>query len=206
MCVKSVLNYVQYLALMSCFCATSAFAQADLVIGVRADAPPFSYLHAPRLEDRLTEDAPSDVVGEVFTGYMINICTAVLTEMRKVETFSVRFEEVEAKDRFLALKTGAVNVLCDPATINRERLADPTVFVSPPVYLSGVGRAQSIDRQWVAHWPCIGPVVGIVEGTTAARSVKMIADSFGFGETFSPIVQTHPNPDNVVLSKDETKT
>ncbi|WP_299675823.1 transporter substrate-binding domain-containing protein [uncultured Roseobacter sp.] len=197
--------YALALAGLLCFQPDPTSA-ADLTIGVRADAPPFSYLTVPRSEGRDTEDAPSDVPGKVFTGYIVNICTEVIAEMQKTRHFTVRFEELEAKNRFTALQSGDIDVLCDPATIDQSRLRAPTVMVSSPVFLSGVGVAQSNLRQWAGHWPCIGPVVGIVEGTTARRAVQLIAEEFGFGETFSRVVRAHPDPEKVTLSQDDANS
>lgn len=185
------------------FGTTSAEAQADLTIGVRTDAPPFSYLAKPDREGRLTSDSQPVASGEVYTGYMVNICATVLEEMQKSREFTVDWRPVEAKNRFTELKDGKINILCDPATITQKRLAIPGVLVSPPVYLSGVGRAETTRDQWAGHWPCIGPIAGVVEGTTAPRSVRLIAEKFGFGETFSPIVLAHPQVDKIVLNAEE---
>ncbi|MBR9837867.1 MAG: amino acid ABC transporter substrate-binding protein [Rhodobacteraceae bacterium] len=190
-------------AVLLCLPGAHALAQADLIVGVRSDAPPFAYLGPRRTEGRMTVDAPSGQGDMVFTGYMVNVCTGALEELRKRETFTVEYLAVDAPDRFEELRAGRIDILCDPATITRERLAGENVYVSPPVYLSGVGRAQVSERQWVAHWPCIGPVVGVVNGTTAPRAVKLMADEFGFGETFSDVVQRHPDVDRVVLSESE---
>ncbi len=179
---------------------------ADLVIGVRADAPPFSYLAMPQSKKRSTEDSPPTGSGEVYTGYMANICASVLARMSKDRQFSVEWREVSAQGRFDELKTGRIDILCDPATITPERLSHAGVIVSPPVYLSGVGRAVVTRDEWAGHWPCIGPVVGIVKGTTAGFAISNMAANFGFGETFSPIVQAHPDPDKVVLTDDERQS
>ncbi len=185
--------------------ASSVTAEADLIVGVRTDAPPFSYLAVRDREGRLTSDTPPLASGEVFTGYMANICATVLEELQKSRDFTVEWKAIEARDRFTDLQSGKINILCDPATITQERLSYPGVLVSPPVYLSGVGRAETTRDQWAGHWPCIGPVAGIVEGTTAPRSIRLIAEKYGFGETFSEIVRMHPDVDKVVLSDDEKK-
>ncbi len=186
--------------------AEPALAQSQLTIGVRTDAPPFSYLAEPNPEGRLTDYSPEQASGEVYTGYMVNICASVLEEMQKTREFSVSWVPVPARDRFTALEDGQINILCDPATITQERLSIPGVLVSPPVYLSGVGRAETTRDQWAGHWPCIGPIAGVVEGTTAPRSVRLIAESFGFGETFSPRVLAHPDVDSVTLDADEKES
>ena len=188
-----------------CLAVVSPLAaqEADLVIGVRDDAPPFSW-RAPAVEGvRDTPNAPSDVPDEVFTGFMVNVCAAVIDAMRYEERFTVRYEPVSAAERFPKLNAGEIDVLCDPATINAERLSQPHIHVSPPVYLSGVGLVESSRRQWFAHWPCIGPIVGIVAGTTAQRAIVLIANQFGFGENFSPIVAAYPTPDEIELSEED---
>ncbi len=186
--------------------AVPAAAQPVLKVGVRTDAPPFSYLAKPDPEGRLTKYSPIQPSGEVYTGYMVNLCATVLDEMQKSRNFTVSWVAVPAKDRFTKLEDGQIDILCDPATITQERLAIPGVMVSPPVYLSGVGRAETTRDQWAGHWPCIGPIAGVVEGTTAPRSVRLIAENFGFGETFSPLVLAHPDVDNVVLDAKEKES
>ncbi|KAB2530893.1 hypothetical protein AL035_21690 [Salipiger aestuarii] len=154
----------------------------------------------------VTEASPPTGSGEVYTGYMANICASVLAKMSKDRQFSVEWREVSAQGRFDELKTGRIDILCDPATITPERLSHAGVIVSPPVYLSGVGRAVATRDQWAGHWPCIGPLVGIVKGTTARFSIRNMAEKFGFGETFSPVVQAHPDQDKVVLTDEERQS
>lgn len=185
--------------------ASAAGAQdADLVIGYRPDVPPFSHVAVPAEGPRQTVDAPADVPGKVIAGYMINICTRVIAAMQERAPFSVAFQSIEsANARFELLESGEIDVLCDPATINGARMALPSVMVSMPVYLSGVGLAENTGRHWSFHWPCIGAVVGIVAGTTAADAVTRIADSGGFGPTFSQFVSAHPYGLTPTLSAEE---
>ncbi|MEO0439125.1 MAG: hypothetical protein AAF098_19785 [Pseudomonadota bacterium] len=178
-------------------------AQVELVVGVRGETMPFSSLVTPDLEGRLTEDSKPNADGLVYSGYMASLCASVISEMRKSFDFSVRWQEVEAVHRFSELSSGNINILCDPATITRARLEVDTVLVSPPVYLSGVGRAYYDGRLWPGHWPCVGPLVGVVRGTTATRSVISIAEQFGFDETFTPIVSAYPIVDEVTLTVED---
>lgn len=94
-------------------------------------------------------------------------------------------------------------MLCDPATIDRTRLPFDSVMVSPPVYLTGIGVAEYTGDQWAYHWPCIGPVVGIIKGTTAPRAVEKIAVLGDFGASFSRAVDAHPYDEKVTLSDDD---
>ncbi|WP_425090756.1 hypothetical protein [Tropicimonas sp. S265A] len=172
--------------------STNAEQETELVVGYRAEVPPFSYLAAARPDGRLTSEVESEEAGRVITGFMINVCYSVIQEMKKHNSFRVRFKEIaSAQKRFEFLEAGEIHVLCDPATINQERLAIPSVMVSPPVYLSGIGVAEYDGRQWPYFWPCIGSVVGVVQGTTAFGAVKTIAEANGFGPTFSPFVERY---------------
>lgn len=187
----------------------AAAQRADLVVGYRADVPPFSSVAQPAPDGRLTVQAradPADPSGPVITGYMISLCATVLEEMRKREEFSVDYRAIgSAADRFALLERGEIDLLCDPATINQERLEIASVMVSPPVYLSGIGVAGHAGRLWTYHWPCSGPLVGIVEGTTAARAVQRIAKAGGFGPTFSEVIAAHPYGAEIVLSERDAK-
>lgn len=170
---------------------TSSWAQTTLVVGVREDAPPFSYLESSN--------------PEIYSGYVVQICTHVLEKMREGRNFEIKFSPLKPSTRFTELSEGRVDVLCDPATIDRERLTLPGVMVSQPIYLSGIGIATATRfNQWIAHWPCIGPIVGVVEGTTTRSTVidQMAKDS-RFGASFGEKIQQHPNVDQVTLSEQE---
>lgn len=178
-------------------CGVQAQAQTqtqppELVVGVRADAPPFSYRTGRGVAD--------------YSGYMVEVCTRVLNRLRATQEFRLRFEPVAPAERFSSLSAGTINILCDPATIDQDRLQLPNVMVSQPIYLSGIGMAGAARRDaWVAHWPCIGAIVGVVEGTTSRSNViEDMAREDRFGVSFGEKIFQHPDVDKVVLTDLET--
>ncbi|MBU2956137.1 hypothetical protein Q4511_02665 [Paracoccus sp. 1_MG-2023] len=147
-------------------------AQADssteLVIAVRADAPPFSY----RPGDTLLPPGTSSgrLAGQGYAGYMVYICDRVLDEMEErgsLAGLDIRIVEITAANRFEKLRAqgvdDAVDVLCDPATVTRDRVREFTA--SLPLYMSGIGFAAQ-PREEIRQSPC-PPQIGLVKSTTA---------------------------------------
>jgi ABC-type amino acid transport substrate-binding protein len=159
--------------------ATTAAAQTTITIGVRRDARPFSYVKPTNPES--------------WGGYVVDVCKHVLEKMKTRANFDYTFKPVNPSTRFEELSAGDIQILCDPATIDEERVALPNVLVSQPIYLSGIGNAKATKYpQWRGHWPCVGPVVGVVEGTTARSAiVEKMATENRFGVTFSQKVLQH---------------
>ena len=141
---------------------------ADLAIGVRADAPPFSYKPGDTLL------APGSSSGQLasqgYAGYMVYICDRVLEEMEergKAGGLNIRIVEITAQDRFENLRSrdgkDAVDVLCDPATVTRDRVRE--FSASLPLYMSGIGFAAQ-PRDKIVQSAC-PPTIGLVKSTTA---------------------------------------
>ncbi len=169
-------------------------------IGVRADAEPFSYRiskTSPHLALRAGGSAPSEgVLSELtadgnevyYAGFVVFVCAAVLQDMSaRITDLRVELVAVNASDRFNALADGDIDVLCDPSTITGERVGQPGLLVSQPIYLSGQAIARRPDKElWEHHWPCRGPLIGVVAGTTSdAAAVKRIKNLGGLPVTFA---------------------
>ncbi|WP_118134698.1 transporter substrate-binding domain-containing protein [Oceanicella sp. SM1341] len=132
---------------------------AELVVGVRADARPFSFrASAPVFADPAA-GGPLRAAG--YDGYMVRVCDGVLAEMRRSQGFEVVPRLVDAASRFELLRAGEIDILCDPATITRARLDEH--LASGPIYLSGITFAS---RPSVPRNPC-RTLVGFVASTTA---------------------------------------
>lgn len=126
----------------------------DIRIGVRADAPPFSY-RMPDGKDETCRDDPSaesnglpddrSLSGPLircrYTGYVVYICDRIVLEMRKeIPGLIVEAVPVTADDRFQKLMDDELDILCDPATATQDRTEN--LMASLPIYLSGVSFAS----------------------------------------------------------------
>ncbi|MEM6636944.1 MAG: transporter substrate-binding domain-containing protein [Pseudomonadota bacterium] len=165
--------------------------ETSLRIGLRADAAPFAYISGSAQNVRsLTRDSilPKSIEfnGDIYEGYVIQICAAALARMRDVSGVGFTFERVTALNRMEQLDSGAIDVLCDPATITQSRLSAPDVTVSVPIYLSGIGFAKNeLNRMVFPHWPCQGHLVGLVEATTAdVDGIQRVLDGDGIAPSY----------------------
>jgi len=146
-------------------CGVSGVESADDVktikIGIRSDAKPFSYYGYT--------DAQEDILPN-YRGYMVRICRRVLREMITIGPFrGFRVEGVEllARERFDALDSGRVDMLCGPDSITSSRMR--SLNVSHPLFLSGMTYGYiDPDSGLFPRKEYCGPVVGVLQGTTAA--------------------------------------
>jgi len=149
-------------------------ARADLiVVGVRADSPPFSYRSASRGEERILKD---------YGGYLVEICRRVLSEMVSsgpFEGYEVVPVDVTAGDRFDLLDEGHIDMLCGPDSITLDRLE--RYNASHPVFLSGITFASIDTARFPRGYYCKA-VIGLVEDTTAqSEGLRAIADQDALG-------------------------
>ncbi|WP_209428373.1 transporter substrate-binding domain-containing protein [Pararhodobacter sp. SW119] len=174
--------------------------QDRLIVGLRDDAPPFSFILPSPDGHSAVEELDIAFGGQVFSGYMVNVCASAIRGMQ----VDIEIEIVDPTTRFQLLQDGVIDVLCDPATISIDRLTE-NIAVSQPVYLSGIGMASQPSSAWSpAHWPCIGPVVGVVAGTTARGNVVGdLAKEGKFGPHFSQVVLKYPTPNEVALDEED---
>jgi ABC-type amino acid transport substrate-binding protein len=127
-----------------------------LVIGVREAARPFAFGPEVPVESDVnvsTKSGPLRAAG--YDGYMVYICDEVLKQMlinqsgtpqtlskdiRVVNVDNEMRKEGAVTDRFDLLANGEIDILCDPASINRDRVR--RFAVSPPLFLTGIGYLQ----------------------------------------------------------------
>lgn len=135
--------------------------QYQLRVGVRSHARPFSY-RSDSMVDVLTAVTPGPLAQQQYTGYIVRICDAVLTEMMikqsgagSLSPKGVQVVDIDAEmskqteplpnGRFGLLQNRTngeelveplIDILCDPATITNARRSG--LIISPPVYLTGV--------------------------------------------------------------------
>lgn len=135
-----------------------------LIIGVRSHAAPFSFWIGPGADGSSKEAAklknglvvksgPLRAAG--YDGYMVHICDEILLKMMvdegntptighdDVGIFDIDTDGVDVlrlnEDR-LTLLGEKFDILCDPATISRDRVR--AYASSPPLFLSGIGYLQ----------------------------------------------------------------
>lgn len=137
-----------------------------LRIGVRADAPPLSFLR-------------EGVAG----GYTVELCEGVarrIGERLGLGSVIVQHVPVTAENRFAAVAEGQIDLLCGAAsvTLGRREIVDFSI----PVYVDGASvlmrRGETADFAMLA-----GRRIGVRAGTTTERSLaatleraQMVAD------------------------------
>jgi ABC-type amino acid transport substrate-binding protein len=155
-----------------------------LYIGVRSAASPFSsgpLEPRPVSENVSTKSGPLRAAG--YDGYMVYICDEVLklllidqagaptTRSDQIEVVNID-NEMERRepgsDRFDLLGEEIIDIICDPASINRDRVR--RYAVSPPLFMTGIGYLQFPDWNYqIPKDPCKRrALIGVVGSTNAA--------------------------------------
>ena len=134
---------------------TAATSSIELRVGVRSTARPFSYKDTEYAgsKNRSTKSGPLRAEG--YDGYMVYICDEVFKQMlineqhtpdlnvnqiKPVDVDKIMSEQGQSaqfKDRLHLLGSGKIDILCDPATITRDRVK--YYAVSPPLFVTGIG-------------------------------------------------------------------
>jgi len=167
-----------------------AAEKPSLRIGVRSHARPFSYksTRAPKGLSISTGAGPIRARG--YDGYLVYVCDEVLKQMLINQGDAPHFDasqiHVEDMDDLVAaerkrypdaqfefdrldLLGGKIDILCDPATINAERVK--RFAVSPPLFIAGIGYLTLKDT--VPPSSACRPdhaLIGFVGATNAATS------------------------------------
>ncbi len=133
-----------------------------LVMGVRADAAPFSAL------DR----------NQRYTGYSVSLCQMIAQRAISMGVFcGARYEQVDTANRFAKLGDGSIDMLCGATTVTlaRQRIADFSLFT----FLSGASlmyrvnvESEDDDVQNDEF------VIGVLQHTTTDIEVRRIAGEF----------------------------
>ncbi|PZR00852.1 MAG: hypothetical protein DI533_10115 [Cereibacter sphaeroides] len=149
----------------------------ELVIGVRADAAPFSF--ARNAGPRFNPPGTGPLFDKGYDGYVVQVCDVVLEAlMAERSGITVRVVRVTAKTRFAALgeaepKAEQIDILCDPATITKDRVKNH--YTSVPVYLSGITFAY--QDPFPGGELCASLIGAVAETTTETRGMSLILDS-----------------------------
>jgi len=135
----------------------------EITLGVRRDARPYSFL------DKHGNSA----------GYTVEVCADVVARLRAqlgLTQIRMRFEPVNATDRFQAVAEGRVDLLCGAATItlSRRELVDFSI----PTFADGASvmtlKGASEDFTALA-----GKRIGVQAGTTTEQALRALLRSFG---------------------------
>jgi polar amino acid transport system substrate-binding protein/glutamate/aspartate transport system substrate-binding protein len=135
----------------------------EITLGVRRDARPHSYLDP--------EGKPS--------GYTVEVCAEVVGRLRAqlgLAQLRMRFEPVDATDRFQAVADGRIDLLCGAATItlSRRKIVDFSI----PTFADGASvltlKGASGDFSALA-----GKRIAVRAGTTTEQALRASLRSFG---------------------------
>lgn len=133
-------------------------AEKTIIVGVQDDARPFSYLSAAKADEEVLPG---------YTGYMIEICRRVLSQMTTSGPFAgykVDYRGVSTSSRLHDLDSGKIDMLCGPDSITLGRLYKYNT--SHPLFLSGISFA-TVENELFPTGRYCGAVLGLVAGTTA---------------------------------------
>jgi len=103
---------------------------SKLILGYRADTPPFSY---------------TDAAGKA-AGYSVALCEKIADATKaelKLPSLAVEYVPVTAANRFDALQQSQIDLLCGTTTPTLERRT--TIDFSIPIFFAGVGAIVRID-------------------------------------------------------------
>lgn len=133
-----------------------------LKLGYREDAPPYSY---------------KSTIGEP-SGYTVELCRAVAARLIAdgLRDISVEYVPVTAEDRFDAVKTGRIDLLCsaDTATLSRREVVDFSI----PTFVDGAGVLLRADGP-ASFAELSGKKVGVTGGTTTEEALRNTVEKHG---------------------------
>ena len=152
---------------------------STLILGVRGDAPPFSY--------------KTDASDDGYAGYTVDLCKRIAERAIQDKLYCAKtFVEVTAHNRFQKLRDGEIHMICGAttATLQRSRSADFSLFT----FLSG---ASVMYRESPPNGNDSNTSrlrIGVLEGTTTEKEAKRIVkdhrqrNADGLDETVTPAV------------------
>ncbi|MFV2052981.1 transporter substrate-binding domain-containing protein [Aliiroseovarius sp. YM-037] len=163
----------------------AAAQEVELRIGVRTDAAPFSYQRSGRRASTIS--IPGPLINQGYDGFVVYLCDRALLDLQRQmgDRLKVVPVNVQASNRFEELRNGGIDLLCDPATITRERVRE--FLASMPIYISGITFAKQPE---IPPQYC-GSIAGIVGRTTAeTNGIHLILDN-GEWPQFEPLVRDY---------------
>ena len=146
-------------------------AGGEITIGVRRDAVPHSYI---------------DPDGNA-AGYSVEVCADMVGRLRAqlgLAQIRMRFEPVDATDRFQAVADGRIDLLCGAATItlSRREIVDFSIATFADGASVLAPRSASPDFTALA-----GKRIGVRAGTTTEQALHDSLKSFGIEAEVQPV-------------------
>ena len=150
----------------------SAQGAKVIKIGVRADAPPFSFS---------TEDGEYD-------GYTVELCRLIANEAISERMFDrIEMVKVTVSDRFQQLRDGKIDMLCEASTVTLERMraADFSLLT----FLSGA--SVMYNRKTIEDVSGDGGegcklTIGMLKHTTTSDEINKVIGKFSSGSEVAP--------------------
>ena len=147
----------------------------SLRLGVRVDAPPYSY--------RAANGDPS--------GYIVDLCrevAAAIQSTQNIPSLKIEYVDVSSRTRFEALREGKIDILCDPTSMTMSRRS--VVDFSLPTFIDGAGVLYRIDNVQKLE-DLRGKKIGVLQNTTTEETLRTTLEQLGIAAEISPM-SDHP--------------
>jgi ABC-type amino acid transport substrate-binding protein len=140
-------------------------------IGYRTDAPPFSYV---------------SVIGEP-VGYIVDLCREVAAAAKEelgLKDLKVEYVTVTAEDRFDALTSGRIDLLCEATTVTlaRRKLVDFSLMT----FIDGASVMVRSDGPQ-SFKSLAGHKIGVHAGTTTEEALRRTLDDLKVAAEMVPV-------------------
>lgn len=132
-------------------------SSGELKLGYRADTPPFSY-RGP---------------GKDPEGFTVDLCHIIARDIQKIlrlEKLNIKWVQVSASDRFDAVISGRVHLVCGTTTITLSR--QEQVDFSNLIYATGASLMRWNDVEIDSVDDLNGKRVSVVAGTTTEKVLR----------------------------------
>jgi polar amino acid transport system substrate-binding protein/glutamate/aspartate transport system substrate-binding protein len=127
------------------------------VIGFREDARPFSY--------RDSDGNPA--------GYSVDLCRRIATIVKEAsgrDEIDVQYVPVDAADRFSAVQSGEVDIMCEAVTDTLERRAEADFTLH--IFITGAEMLVKTDSGIGDISDLSGKKAGVLAGTTTETAIR----------------------------------
>lgn len=156
-----------------------------LKVGYRQDAAPYSY---------------ADDTG-VPAGYTVDLCRAVAADVKRqlsLQDLDIKYVSVGAEDRFEAVKSGKIDLLCGAttATLSRREIVD----FSLPTFIDGASVMTLKDGPGTFEG-LAGHKIGVRAGTTTEEALKNTLSDMSIKAEVVP-VSSHADGRKLLETKD----
>lgn len=155
--------------LAAAFCASSAFAQSDVLKKVKDTG-------AITMGVRDASGAMSFTTGNGrYTGFHVEVCERIVADIKtalKLDRLQVNYQVVTPANRIPLVKNGTVDLECGTTTNNETRLKD--VAFAPTLYVEGVRAAVVVDAGITRLDQLGGKTVAATTGSTSVQLLRKL--------------------------------